>query len=547
MGARAGGLLTAGRQRLLLGAIVVVAALLQISRLPFRWNAISIAYASYFKEYLHVLDVEGPTAALTTFVGLHPPAYSILFLGMVSLGVAPLVWHLVSGALSVAAVPAIWAAARRVGPVGASSTAALVAASVLAVSPHRNAYGLEVNNYPLLVLVTSLQLATFSGWVADRENRRGLDAAYAAASALALFTHVLSIALPLSQLLALALVPEGRERLKRFVGAQAAAAVPCLLLLPSILDRTGAPPINEPAGLAVAVVAAAIDFPTRYGSTLGVAAIGLGLAVGVARVITGGGEGRRDLAPVAWLLHGGLVLALTVGMVASGTAAAHQFPYYVAVLPTGALLVGLSAMRGPGPARQVALVAVGLGLFVHTGGQALAYAAAQQQWDEAGTTHSLVAHAVDQWPADGALLLVQFPQFSDDDKDFVDAAWAHLPMADGCEFAHPGVPQLVTADPYAGQPVLLGGRWLYTFTQFTPDRIDPIVRHHRDAGQRVVIAMTETDYSPGEVAAAERWASTYPGVLGTRAPGQVLWVVDPPRRARAVPPGAESPTDLPEN
>ncbi|MCP4872897.1 MAG: hypothetical protein GY898_29755 [Proteobacteria bacterium] len=527
MGARSGGLLSTGRQKALLGALVVLAALLQLSRIPFRWNAISIAYASYFKEWLHVVDVGGPLAPVTTFVGLHPPAYSLLFWAMVSLGVAPLVWHLVSGLLSVAAVPVVWAAARRAWSTEAGA-AALVTAAVLAVSPHRNAYGLEVNNYPLLVLATSLQLWAFSAWAADTDGRRRIDVAYAAATALALFTHVLAIALPASQLLALLLHPTGRARLKRFAGAQAAAAVPCLLLLPAILERTGAPPINDPAGLLAAIEAAAIGFPTRYGSGLGAAGVGAGLAFGLWRVL-GTEEGRRELAPISWVVHGGLVLGLIVWMVATGTAAAHQFPYYVAVLPTGALLVGAAATARPGLRRRLVLWAVALGLVLHAAGQGLAYAMAQTLWNASPVTHSLVDHAVDQWTEGSVLLLVQFPQFGDDDKDFVDPAWAHLPMGDSCRFEHPGVPQLVTADPYAGQPVLLGGRWLYTFTQFVPERIDPIVRHHREAGVRVVIAMTETNYSPGEVASAERWASTYPGVLGTRVGDQVLWVVEPPR------------------
>jgi hypothetical protein len=501
--------------------------LLQWSRLPFRWNAISIAYASYFKEYIHVLKVEGNSAAFTTFVGLHPPGYSMLFVAMVSAGVAPLVWHVVSGVLSVSAVPAVWAAARA-GWKRSAAPAALAAAAVLAISPHRNAYGLEPNNYPLLVFVTGLQLWAFSAWAADDEGRRRRDLALAGATVLALFTHVLAIALPASQLLALLLHPEGRRRILRFGLAQSAAALPCLALLPAILSSGGEPPINAAAGIGAALHAAVIGFPTRYASPLGAAAVGAGLAFGAWRILAGE-EGRRQLAPLSWLLHAGIVLGLILAMVATGTAAAHQFPYYLAALPSGALVVGAAFRPGPDLARPLAMGAVALGLTVHLATQGLAGAAAHQTWKGAHQTRGLVALAIEDWNEGEALLLVQFPQYSDDDKDTVDEAWAHVPIGDSCRFEHPGVPQLVTADPYAGQPVLLGGRWLYTFTQFDPERIDPIVKHHRDAGQRVVIAMTETDFAPRQAALAERWASTYPGVLRRRAMGQVVWVIEPAR------------------
>jgi len=528
--ASADGVLTGRREGLALAAIVLVGALLQASRLPFRWNAISIAYASYFKEYLHTLEVEGPAAGFTTFVGLHPPAYSLLFVAMVSLGVAPLMWHLVSGLLSVAAVPAVFVAGRAgwrdAGP--GAGVAALAAAAVLAVSPHRNAYGLEPNNYPLLVLATGLQWAACSAGGAEGPGRRRRDVAYGAATVLALLTHVLALALPAAQLITLLLHPRGRERLKRFALVQGAAAVPCLALLPALIEGSGAPPINDAAGVGAALRAVVIGFPTRYASGFGAAAMGAALAFGAWRIVAGD-AGRRAIAPLGWVVHGGLVIGLIGWMVAMGIAADHQFPYYLAAVPSGALIVGSAVRPGAGLLRSLAIGAVAVGLLAHVATQGLAYAAAAERWGDAATSRSLVAHAVAEWPVGGALLLVQFPQFGDDDKDYVDPAWAHIPIDAACRFEHPGVPQLVTADPYAGQPVLLGGRWLYTFTQFDPERIDPIVRHHRDAGQRVVIAMTETEFSPGEVAAAERWVSTYPGLLGKRAPGQVMWVIDPPR------------------
>ena len=511
--------------------IVVAAALLQASRLPFRWNQVSIAYASYFKEYGDAVRADGWDAALTTFVGLHPPAYSILFCGMVGIGVPALVWHGVSGLFSVAAVPVTYGAARRTWGGRAAMGAALAAAAVLAISPHRNAYGLEPNNYPLLILATALQLLAFSTWWGrlDRDPGRKptvRDVAYAATTAFAMYTHVLAIALPASQLVALALHPEGRRRSVRFAAVQGAAALPCLVLLPAILQGGGAPPMNDPAGALTAVKVALIDFPTRYGARLGVAGVGLGFAVGAWRIVTD--RERLGVPALSWLVHCAGTMALIAWLVASGTAAAHQFPYYLALLPSGALVVGAAFRPSPnsGIGRTLVIVAVVIGLGVHAGSQALAYAAAQQQWSSARVDRALMDVAVREWTPGSSLLLIGFPQFRDDDKDVVDPTWALIPLTEPIRFAHPGVPTLVTADPYFGQPVLMGDRWLYTFTEFQPERIDPVAQYVLGQRQRVVLAIYNTEFAAEELSKAERWASGYPG-LGRRAQGQALWVIDP--------------------
>lgn len=509
-----------------LAGLTLLAALLQASRLPFRWNGITVAYASYFKEYLHTVQVDGPLAALTTFVGLHPPGYSLLFGGMLALGASPLIWMATSGALSVASVPVIFGAARtgwgRAGP------AALAAAAVLAVSPHRNAYGLEINNYPLLIFATALQLWAWGAWATREEPSRRpsrLDLAYGAATALALYSHVLAIVLPASQLAALLLQEGGRARLRRFMAVQAVAAIPCLTLLPAIAGGASGPPMNEPAGLLGALKAAAYGFPTRYGAAAGAAGVAIGLAAGVLRIV----REEVGLVPRSWLLHAAGGLGFILWMVTTGVAADHQYPYYLAIVPSGALLVGAAfAPRAPRPLLdQVSTAAVVLGLLLHVGALGLAWGGAAQQWGRADVDRGLVAMGVEAWSPGSVLVLVQFPQWTDDDKDSVDVAWAHIPMGERVRFESPGVDRLVPGDPYAGQPILVGDRWLYTFTQWSDEWMEPIVRHHVDRGERVVIALTETEFSHGEVARAEAWAATWPGLLGRRATDQVLWIVEP--------------------
>jgi len=517
-----------GESRWLLLGIVAAAVLLQLSRLPLRWNPIAIAYASYYKEYRHAIRVDGWDAAFTTFVGLHPPAYSLIFLALMALGVAPLVWLLLSGLFSVASVPAVWFTARRGWGPGAGLAAA-AAAAVLAVSPHRNAYGLEVNNYPLLVGVTALQLLAFAIWVrrAEGAGRRPTvaDLALAAATVLALYTHILSIALPAAQLAALGLTRSGRRRALRFGLTQGAAALPCLPLLPAILAGGQAPPINAAPGLAGAAEAVLLGFPTRYGSVWGTALVAVVLGFGALRILRA--EGERDPVALSWLLHGALTLGLIGGMVATGVAAAHQFPYYLAAVPSGALVVGSAlAGRDPSGLRRGLGAALVLGLTLHAGAATLEWAVARQARAAAPIDRGLVGLAIEEWRPGDALLLVGFPSYGDDDKDALDPTWALLPMTWRVRFEHPGVEQLVTADPYWGQPVLFGGRWLYTFTEVHAERVDAIARHHLARGDRVLLALYDIEGSHGELIEAEDWAARM-GRPGRRAPGQVLWVLEP--------------------
>ena len=522
---------TRGPSRWLLIGVVVAAALLQLSRLPFRWSPISIAYASYFKEFRHAVRVEGWDAAFTTFVGLHPPAYSLIFLGLMTLGVAPLVWHLLSALFSVAAVPAIWATLRRGSGPGAGLAVA-AAAGVLAVSPHRNAYGLEVNNYPLLVLATSLQLLAFTAWLrrldADPPGRRPsmTDLALMLATVLALYTHVLSITLPAAQLTSLLLTTRGRRLLVRFGAVQAVAALPCLPLLPAILSGGSAPPINAAPGLVGAAESVLVGFPTRYGSTVGTLLVGAVALLGGWRILRSARTG--SLAPLSWLVHGVLTLAVIGAMVTTGVAADHQFPYYLAAIPSGALVAGSALTVGAGSPlpRRLATGALALGLILHVGVAGLDYHGARTVLARAPIERGLVGLAIQECSPGCALILIGFPSYSDDDKDVLDPAWSLIPISWRVRFEHPGVDELVTADPYWGQPVLMGGRWLYTFTGVDADRIDRIARHHLGQGHRVLLALYDVEGSHGELIEAEDWAARM-GRPGRRAPGQVLWTLDP--------------------
>ncbi|MEE2829133.1 MAG: hypothetical protein VX498_08090 [Myxococcota bacterium] len=546
-----------------LPGLVLLGLALQASRLPFRWNQISIGYASYFKEYRHVISVEGWTAAFSTFVGLHPPAYALIFLGMVSSAVPPIVWHTVSGLFAVASIPVLFWAARRNW--SASLAPALVAAAVIAVSPHRNAYGLEVNNYPLFLLTSSIQWASFAALVmtpAEGRRERFLTLAWALATAAALWSHVLAFALPLSQAIVLLVHAQGRRHLRRLLTGGVAAGLLCLPLLGGLLAGGEANPINNPAGLQGALKSMFLDFPGRYGSRLGALLVGVCLLLGAVRTFQQ--APRQRLLPLACLAHLLLGGSLILFMVARGIAAAHQFPYYLALVPSAALLVG-AAVAGPTRldgkrdyGTVLATIVLIAGLTLHglvLGTDALR---GKASWNSASQDRALMALAVEEWTAGSTLILVDFPGWNDDDKDVLDPTWALVPITERVHFAHPEVPQLVTADPYWGQPVRFGvDRWLYTFTgwpscdcapsiplsELDPDgdghidcshpgcteRLDAIADHVLGRGQKLIVAVYNTELAYGDFEKAETWAMRR-GNLGRSAPSQALWVLTPDAR-----------------
>jgi hypothetical protein len=251
-------------------------------------------------------------------------------------------------------------------------------------------------------------------------------------------------------------------------------------------------------------------------------------------------NGEGQLAGAGLLLHLTITTGLIVLMVASGTAAAHQFPYYLALLPSAALVVG----AGVSEFRQTLLsrVALGLmlaGLCLHLLALSEDALAGVRSSRAAPTERALMAVAIEEWTPGSSLVLIDFPRWGDDDKDILDPTWALLPVTEPVDFAHPGVPTLVTGDPYWGQPVRFGGnRWLYTFTgwplQDGPvERIDVIARHVLSTGAKLIVAIYNTDQAYGDFNQVESWAMRH-GQLGMSAPGQALWVL-PARSGGDVP------------
>ncbi len=522
--------------------ILVLAAALQGSRLPFRWNPVALAYAAYFHEFRHVISLNGSGAAFTTFVGLHPPAYSLFFLWMMERSAPAACWLASSGLFSVAAIPLVWMTARlgsddETAPWPSILGSASIAALVLAISPHRNAYGLEVNNYPLLIAVTTAQLLCFARMMRpekiSRESARSLlarpggdEIAWMLVTALSIWTHLLSVALPCSQLLLLGLLPEARRHVVRLTALATGTAVLCLPLVPGVLAGMGSDPINTAPGLSGALSAALLDFPGRYGSEAGANLLAALIVLGAANVLRLP-RGHR-LVPLSWLAHGLVAGTLVVGLVAGGMAAAHQFPYYLVLLPTGALLVPRALHSAQPIALRSLIIAIcALALSLHAlplGSDALRGRAA---WTSASSDRGLIELATRSWEENSSLLLHGFPQTMDDDKDALDAAFSFIPLNERITFAQPDVEKLVPGDPNWGQPLLFeNNRWLYTFTDFKQDRVNAITNAALARGERVIVAAYNTRWAQREADELRAWA-TARGEPGRRAKDQLMFVLEP--------------------
>lgn len=537
----------------LLAGVTLLAVLLQASRLPMRWNQISFAYAAYFGEYLWLVGENGWHTALTTFVGIHPPGYSLIFAAMAAAGASPLVWHGVSGLFSVAAVPALAATSRLCwAQRGDAAKLGLAAALLLAVSPHRNAYGLEVNNYPLLVLATCLQLLAFAHFARSHREpaaeQRGRSRALlwlGLATALALWTHGLAIALPAAQLLTLAALPEGRALLRPLGRGLAITALLCLPLLPGLLAVATGEGINASQSPGAALASLTELLPGRYGSSRAAWAVAALAGLGVLRI-------RRlpadeQLVPLSWLAHAFVSTALIAALICLGVASPVQLPYYLAPLPCLLLLASCSLLPGPKDLRDPADIGLlfrvvtperaALGVLVLA--TLVNAAALLGDWHEARTIRShaaqdypLVASGTSQWQAGATLALIQFPQYMDDDKDAIDPIYPLLPLSERLWFDDPGVDGMVPFDPFFGQPVRYADdRWLYTFTSVSEEHLGLLADKVLGDGKGLIVAAYGCSFSTAETEALERWALGRGGE-GQRNGDEALWLWPEAGRAR---------------
>ncbi len=168
-------------------------------------------------------------AALTA-EDIHPPLYyALLHLWTRVAGAGPLSLRLLSVMAGVAAIPLMFAAARRV--LG-SRRAALIAAGLLAVNPLHVFYSQEVRMYGLVALLSTGVL--WAAWeVLHGAGSRRAALSYVALAVAALYTQYYAVFLPIGLTLYAAWRWRGQwRRLAAWLGLQALVAV---LYLPWVL------------------------------------------------------------------------------------------------------------------------------------------------------------------------------------------------------------------------------------------------------------------------------------------------------------------------
>jgi hypothetical protein len=481
----------------LLLVIVAVAAAVQGSRVPMRWGPVAVAYGAYVAEWQRAVATEG--SWLTTWIGLHPPVFAWVFSAALKLGVPPSGWLLGAGAASVSAV-ATCTAAVFVGVGARGRPAALVVGALIALSPHRVAYGLEINNYPLLVGALGAQMLGFSWWARGRGR-----VPLIVLSALLPWVHLLGVAALGGQLLAVASVD--RRRLRELGPVCVGVGVVLLPLIPGLLGALGEP-VNEGTGPTGAIGAMLQQLPGRYG----LAAAGWTTAALAAFGAQNAWRASDRLVPVSWAacaLTGAVAVVLAQS---SAQASEVQFQYWlVPLLPT--LALAGYAVCGHERSQRVVLA---LAFVLVANGGALALDAADARWvrSRAAISHPLTASTLADWGPGDALLLIGVPWYGDDDKDAVDATWALVPRGIALDYTDPLIPGLTAPDPQWGQPVQFAdGRWLYTFTAVDTGRLDTITDAHLGRGQRVSIAAYGLAREAGAAGKLKGWA----GVRGAAA------------------------------
>lgn len=456
---------SAQTRHLPLAAVVLLALALRLVRAALRWDEIALAYAAYQQPWVDAAVAGDWLGIVTTYTGLHPPLYSLLF-GLT--GHVPAAWLLLSALLSAGAVALV------------GRTYGAAAGAALALDPLQLAYAAEVNNYPLLVFVAALCLAA---------RRRAAEAeagswsgvigvvGLAAAGVLAGWTHLLGGAF--AGLCALTLL---RRRWKDAALVLGVMAVGCAPVVWQALSLAGQEGTFEQLGL---------DW----------AALGRGLWVKVgwwalAAPLVLVGARRR---PAELFILAGSAGAI-LGMVALGVAAVHQQPYWLLLGPPVAALLGAV----PGVGWSVAL----LGLGVWGPGERERVEQVRRDRERPRAIDHVLAEAA---PGDALWLLSPALKPDDDKTDTSDVLWRFSPWVAARPWRgdEDGAAGFEYVDYAYGQPRVLGGRIVHTSTDLWPEALGDALDRHRAASRAVWFVLY--DHGP---------ANDYDGMLQRRLAGR---------------------------
>lgn len=478
------------------------ALVLRLLRVPLRLNQIAFAYAAYYEPWWAAVQLD-PMRGWLHFVGLHPPLYSAAASVLIQAGGAPLGLLLFSGLCSSLAVGLLFRLGLTLEGRGLGRRLALLGL----VSVYGLHYGLEINNYPLLLLLGTWQQLSFVKWWFKRDGLTSLFLIIS--SILCAYTHILAgglIALQLAWSLLFLPVGAGDGRWKRRLlqlspfGGIGLACVPLLVQIFSLVGRSstyqnGEQPVSS------LLLQHLSGGATRFGGGLVLVLAGVLAGVGLLRVLVEPVLQRRGLAllpsvgllPLLWLLMG------------KGVAAAHQYPYYLLPLPGLLALVALGVSGGLGtlhtsvllsghPWRRVG-VAGGMGLafgLLISAQTVYGMAELRDAWGTwrqfRGQAHGM--HTLLHTRARPEVLwLIAPPRYEDDDKRAFDPVYTELSWFTPCYYYQPAELHFEYVDYRFGQPYTCGNRVLYTFTEVYSTTLPQLLAHHRRLHQTVTILL----------------------------------------------------------
>lgn len=542
------------RTRLLVVCILLLALLLRLARFPLRFNQIAFAYAAYYQPYLDAIQLD-VREAWTHFIGLHPPLYSLIFVGLYEGLGSPgpqLVLSLLFSCVGVWACMRLAHASASEPHFGLSvrteqtssdapAEPTLWVGLLAATCVYLLHYALEVNNYPLLWCVAAL-----SQWFFVRcyIHWRWLNIyILTVLLVVALYTHVLAGLMVMSQLLLISV--EGalvwwRHR-RQFSGGEStrsnvlpphvrtwsqrtlaplwmvlAIFLLCLPLLKPVLGLTGRGSTYhntvEEGSSAISVVVKTLG--ARFGSEPALLMFTVAILLGVWHGLKRVEQRRATIALLVQLVPFPLILLLAQ----TGIAAAHQFPYYLLILPSALVLAvrGLLALGGMG---RVGLFGLAMAQFCFQGAEL------RMAWHQVVHFNN-TPQASREWLKEygvnpqnksdkrQVLMFIAPPLFADDDKRALDPNYfellSQLPRGAGCAFYQPEDFPFEYVDYRFGQPYDCGKLIFYSFTEVYTETFPLIFRHHQRHGHALSLVLYDVETSPEYIRKVELLLETVP-------------------------------------
>jgi hypothetical protein len=289
----------------------------------------------------------------------NPPLFYVMAWLSVKAGNATFSIRLASVLLGAATVPVVYAlGARTVG-----RPAGLIGATIVAIAPFSVFYGTEARAYSALMFFAAL--STLALLVAIESRRRWHWALYALASCAVLYTHYLG-GLVLTAQAVWALVAH-RQVLGALLASNAAAALGCLPLLPSLLGPRSLPAPDAAPSVATVWEQTLRLFPGHpLLSTSDLPGLMAMLAVAAALALGLVGLALRPHRPAAVTLFALIVVTTFVGFLFYTIAGEAYFlaRYLGVALPAFALLIGALITSGPRVVGVASVSLLLLGLLV---------------------------------------------------------------------------------------------------------------------------------------------------------------------------------------